>query len=88
MKKKDTGRGQKVFYSLMEGVKRQLRLKIHRLQPEHTLFRKIYEKLCFYEFEGTPAFIISSESQLDELVKSEFNTTRDKLEWGFDWTWR
>jgi len=80
--KDDTGRGQKVFYSITERLKRQLRLNLHRLQPQHTLFRKIYERLFLYEFWGTPAFIISSEQDFYKLLQSEFNTTRDKLKWG------
>ena len=80
--KNDTGRGQKVFYSITERLKRQLRLNLHRLQPQHTLFRKIYERLFLYEFWGTAAFIISSEQDFDKLLQSEFNTTRDKLKWG------
>lgn len=82
LEKNDTGRGQKVFYSITEGLKRQLRLNLHRLEPQHTLFRKIYERLFLYEFWGTPAFIISSEQDFDKLLQSEFNSTRDKLKWG------
>src|SRR5215831_17916778 len=82
LEKNDTGRGQKVFYLITERLKRQLRLNLHRLQPQHTLFRKIYERLFLYEFWGTPAFIISSEQDFDKLLQSEFNTTRDKLKWG------
>ena len=54
LEKNDTGRGQKVFYSITEGLKRQLRLNLHRLEPQHTLFRKIYERLFLYEFWGIP----------------------------------
>jgi len=73
---------QSVFYSLNGEAKRAWRLNIHRLNPERDLFRKIYERLFFYEFEGVPAFIIGSEQDFDKLLQSEFNTTRDKLDWG------
>ncbi len=89
LEKKDTkerGR-QSVFYSLNGEAKRSWRLNIHRLNPEYILFRKIYERLFFYEFEGVPAFIISSEQDFDKLLQSEFNTTRDKLDWGEDSNW-
>ncbi len=83
LEKKDTReRGkQSVFYSLTKEAKREWKLNIHRLNPEHVIFRKIYERLFFYEFEGTPAFIISSEQNFDKLLQSQFSTTRDKLEW-------
>ncbi|MGC2575743.1 MAG: hypothetical protein WA364_29915 [Candidatus Nitrosopolaris sp.] len=70
-----------VFYSLNKEAKRTWRLNIHRLNPESVLFRKIYERLFFYEFEGVPAFIIPSEQDFDKLLQSEFNTTREKLDW-------
>jgi hypothetical protein len=84
LEKKDTkerGR-QSVFYSLNKEAKRAWRLNIHRINPDSGLFRKIYERLFFYEFQGVPAFIITSEQDFDKLLQSEFNTTRDKLDWG------
>jgi hypothetical protein len=82
LKKTDIGERGKpsVFYSLTKEAKREWKLNIHRLNPEHMLFRKIYERLFFYEFEHTP-FIISSEDELDKVLQSEFDTTVDKLDW-------
>jgi hypothetical protein len=83
IEKTDTGKRGKpsVFYSLTDEAKRKWKLNIHRLNPDSALFTKIYEKLLFYEFEGTP-FIISSEDDFDKLLQAEFNTTKDKLDWG------
>jgi hypothetical protein len=83
LEKKDTkerGR-QSVFYSLNKEAKRTWRLNIHRINAECVLFRQIYERLFFYEFQGTPAIIITDQD-FDKLLQSEFNTTRDKLNWG------
>ncbi len=82
MEKKDTkerGR-QSVFYTLNKEAKRASRLNIHRINAECLLFRQIYERLFFYEFQGTPAIIIS-EQDFDKLFQSEFNTTKDELVW-------
>lgn len=68
------------FYSLTEKAKRKWRLSIHRLNGEHMLFRKIYERLFFYEFELTP-FVISSEEELNQVLQTELNTTTNKLDW-------
>lgn len=79
--KKDTKeRGKPVFYSLTEKAKREWRLNNHRLNKEHMLFRKIYERLFFYEFEHTP-FVISTEEEFCKVLQSEFSTTLDKLDW-------
>jgi hypothetical protein len=88
LEKKDIGiRGKpSVFYSLSKDAKREYRLNIHRTNPEHTLFRKLYERLLFYEFDESPPSIISSEGEFDDLLQSEFNTTRDKLDWYMEGT--
>jgi hypothetical protein len=67
LEKKDTKeRGiPSVFYSLNKGAKRAWRLNIHRINAEYVLFGQIYERLFFYEFQGTPAIIISSEQDFD-----------------------
>jgi hypothetical protein len=82
--KTDTGlRGKpSIFYSLNKMTKREWRLNIHRLSPDQIKFRKIYEKIFLYELEGSPAFIISSKKDFDNLLRSEFNMTEDKLRWG------
>ena len=82
LEKKDTkerGR-QSVFYSLNKEAKRAWKLNIHRINAECDLFRQVYERLFFYEFQGTPAIIIS-EQDFDKLLQSEFNTTKDELVW-------
>ena len=83
LEKKDTkerGR-QSVFYSLNKEAKRAWKLNIHRINAECVLFRQIYERLFFYEFQGAPAIIIS-EQDFDKLLQSEFHTTKDELVWG------
>ena len=55
-------------------------MNIHRINAECDLFRQIYERLFFYEFQGTPAIIIS-EQDFDKLLQSEFNTTKEELVW-------
>ena len=83
MEKKDTkerGR-QSVFYSLNKEAKRAWKLNIHRINAQCVLFRQIYERLFFYEFQGAPAIIIS-EQDFDKLLQSEFHTTKDELVWG------
>ncbi len=72
-------RGKPVFYSLTEDTKRQYQLKLFGLNPQRTLFKKIYEKIFFYEIFHTPLYILGSEEKLDAFLV-ETNTSRSDLE--------
>lgn len=72
-------RGKPVFYSLTEKAKKQNHLNLLGINPKQILFRRIYEKVFFYEIFHTPLNIISSEQELDAFL-SEVNATRNDLD--------
>jgi hypothetical protein len=79
LNKQDDGkRGKSVFYSLTEGAKKQIQLNLLGVNPEQTLFRRIYENLFFYDVYHAPLNVISTEEELDRLLL-EFNATRNDL---------
>src|ERR687888_431353 len=68
LKKDDKGRGKQVFYSLTEDAKKQRHLNILGVNPQQLLFRRIYEKLFFYEIFHTPLIIISSQVDFNKIL--------------------
>lgn len=87
LKKDDMGRGKKVFYSLTEDAKKQRHLNILGVNPQQLLFRRIYEKLFFYEIYYSPLNIVSSKDDLFKIlaelkvdVKDLRVVTRDTLD--------
>jgi hypothetical protein len=71
-------RGKPVFYSLTEKAKKQIQLNLLGINSKQILFRRIYEKVFFYEVYHTPLNIVSSEQELDVFL-SEINATRSDL---------
>jgi hypothetical protein len=68
LKKDDKGRGKQVFYSLTEDAKKQRHLNILGVNPQQLLFRRIYEKLFFYEIFHTPLNIASSQVDFNKIL--------------------
>ena len=68
LKKDDMGRGKQVLYSLTEDAKKQRHLNILGVNPQQVLFRRIYEKLFFYEIFHTPLIIISSQVDFNKIL--------------------
>ena len=79
LNKQDDGkRGKHVFYSLTEEAKKQIQLNLLGVNPEQIIFRRIYEKLFFYDVYHKSLNIISTEEELDRLLL-EINATRNDL---------
>jgi hypothetical protein len=68
LKKDDRGRGKQVFYSLTEDAKKQRQLNILGVNPKQLLFRRIYEKLFFYEIYHVPLNIVSSQDDFNKIL--------------------
>jgi len=68
-------RGKPVFYSLTEDANKRRQLNLLGINPKQILYRKIYERIFFYEVYHSPLNIIQSEnglnSFLDELKLSK-----------------
>jgi hypothetical protein len=71
------------YYSLTDDAKKRRHLNLLGAGNEHERFRKIYEKLFFWEFFHTRPIPIPSEQKVNEII----TTLKQKLDQASYVTW-
>lgn len=76
-KKDSYVRGKPVFYSLTEDANKRRQLNLLGVSPQQILYRKIYERIFFYEAYHSPLNIIRSDDELNTFLAELKLTTAD-----------